>query len=191
MICTLSKETYINRKIKSKYNREIANDNGITEKTKAKPTDENYLCHNYELISLHLHFCQLLTTGKKAHENSCLLSRKRKENYRGGKHAGWNWIFRMHSKILWQIFGNYQFTAVKMKHDLSKRTQRTHKEPIPLDFHLPNIHTSLAEVNRRKLIDSGAIHLMGNFPLEATGKPRKGPLLTHYRAQKKILFPVK
>lgn len=31
----------------------------------------------------------------------------------------------------------------------------------------PNIHTSLAEVKRRKLIDSGAIHLIGNFPLEA------------------------
>lgn len=31
----------------------------------------------------------------------------------------------------------------------------------------PNIHTSLAEVKRRKLMDSGAIHLMGNFPLEA------------------------
>lgn len=48
--------------------------------------------------------------------------------------------------------------------DLSKRTQRSLP---PLGFHLPNIHTSLAEVNRRKLIDSGAIHLMGNFPLEA------------------------
>lgn len=43
--------------------------------------------------------------------------------------------------------------------------------------HLPNIHTSLAEVNRRKLIDSGAIHLIGNFPLEATGKARQGRLL--------------
>ena len=32
---------------------------------------------------------------------------------------------------------------------------------------LPNIHTSLAVVNRRKLIDSGAIHLIGSLPLDA------------------------
>lgn len=99
MTCTLSKEMYINREKKSKYNRETVNDNGITQKIKPKPTHKNHLCHNYELISLHLHFCQLLTRGKKAHENSGLLSRKRKEKYRGGKHAGRNWIFRMHRKI--------------------------------------------------------------------------------------------
>lgn len=34
----------------------------------------------------------------------------------------------------------------------------------------PNIQTSLAVVNRRKLIDSGAIHLMGSLPLEAEVK---------------------
>lgn len=46
--------------------------------------------------------------------------------------------------------------------------------------HLPNIHTSLAEVNRRKLIDSGAIHLIGNFPLEAKkeGKTRQAVIPT-------------
>ena len=32
---------------------------------------------------------------------------------------------------------------------------------------LPNIQTSLAVVKRRKLIDSGAIHLMGSTPFEA------------------------
>lgn len=32
---------------------------------------------------------------------------------------------------------------------------------------LPNIQTSLAVVNRRKFIDSGAIHLIGNLPLDA------------------------
>jgi len=32
---------------------------------------------------------------------------------------------------------------------------------------LPNIQTSEADVNRRKLMDSGAIHLIGSFPLEA------------------------
>lgn len=31
----------------------------------------------------------------------------------------------------------------------------------------PNIHTSLAVVNLRKLIDSGAIHLIGSLPLDA------------------------
>ena len=31
----------------------------------------------------------------------------------------------------------------------------------------PNIHTSLAEVKRLKFMDSGAIHLIGSFPLEA------------------------
>lgn len=31
----------------------------------------------------------------------------------------------------------------------------------------PNIQTSLADVNLLKLIDSGAIHLMGSLPLEA------------------------
>ena len=31
----------------------------------------------------------------------------------------------------------------------------------------PNIHTSDAVVNLRKLIDSGAIHLIGSFPFEA------------------------
>lgn len=34
-------------------------------------------------------------------------------------------------------------------------------------LNLPNIHTSLAVVNRLKLIDSGAIHLIGNLPLDA------------------------
>ena len=36
-----------------------------------------------------------------------------------------------------------------------------------LNFNLPNIHTSLADVNLLKLIDSGAIHLIGSLPLEA------------------------
>lgn len=40
---------------------------------------------------------------------------------------------------------------------------------------LPNIQTSLAEVNRRKFMDSGAIHLIGSFPLEAEN--------THYCLQ--------
>ena len=34
-------------------------------------------------------------------------------------------------------------------------------------MNLPNIQTSLAVVNLLKLIDSGAIHLMGSLPLEA------------------------
>lgn len=38
---------------------------------------------------------------------------------------------------------------------------------------LPNIHTSLAEVKRLKFIDSGAIHLIGSFPLEAAKPERK------------------
>ncbi len=33
--------------------------------------------------------------------------------------------------------------------------------------HTPNIHTSLRPVNRRKLMLSGAIHLMGSLPLDA------------------------
>lgn len=33
--------------------------------------------------------------------------------------------------------------------------------------YLPNIHTSDAVVNLLKLIDSGAIHLMGSLPLVA------------------------
>lgn len=66
---------------------------------------------------------------------------------------------------------------------------RGHKEPSSLGFHLPNIHTSLAEVNRRKLIDSGAIHLMGNFPLEATGKARKGRLLSPQQSSKTDSVP--
>lgn len=61
---------------------------------------------------------------------------------------------------------------------------RGHKEPSPLGFHLPNIHTSLAEVKRRKLMDSGAIHLMGNFPLEATGKAGGGRLLSPLQSSK-------
>ena len=32
---------------------------------------------------------------------------------------------------------------------------------------LPNIQTSLADVNLLKLMDSGAIHLIGSLPLEA------------------------
>jgi len=38
--------------------------------------------------------------------------------------------------------------------------------------HSPNIHTSLAEVKRLKFIDSGAIHLIGSFPLEAGNRER-------------------
>ena len=34
--------------------------------------------------------------------------------------------------------------------------------------HSPNIQTSLAEVKRLKLMDSGAIHLMGSLPLDAS-----------------------
>jgi len=34
-------------------------------------------------------------------------------------------------------------------------------------MHTPNIQTSLAVVNRLKLIDSGDIHLIGNLPLDA------------------------
>jgi hypothetical protein len=35
------------------------------------------------------------------------------------------------------------------------------------DKNLPNIQTSLAVVNRLKLMLSGAIHLIGNFPFDA------------------------
>lgn len=35
-------------------------------------------------------------------------------------------------------------------------------------IHTPNIHTSLSVENLRKLIDSGAIHLMGSLPFDAT-----------------------
>lgn len=38
------------------------------------------------------------------------------------------------------------------------------------DLNLPNIQTSLAVVNRLKLMDSGAIHLIGSFPLDAEKK---------------------
>ena len=34
-------------------------------------------------------------------------------------------------------------------------------------YNLPNIHTSLGLLNLLKLIDSGAIHLIGSFPFEA------------------------
>lgn len=37
-------------------------------------------------------------------------------------------------------------------------------------FFLPNIQTSLAVVNLLKLIDSGAIHLIGSLPFEAENK---------------------
>lgn len=67
------------------------------------------------------------------------------------------------------MFGNSSFT-VKMKH---RPPLIGHIRTPPFGVHSPNIQTSLAEVNRRKLIDSGAIHLMGNFPLEATGKARQ------------------
>lgn len=40
------------------------------------------------------------------------------------------------------------------------------------DQNSPNIQTSLAEVNLLKLIDSGAIHLIGSFPLEAETEHR-------------------
>lgn len=45
----------------------------------------------------------------------------------------------------------------------------------------PNIHTSLAEVNLLKLIDSGAIHLIGSLPFEAKTK-------THYNYCHKKAF---
>lgn len=46
---------------------------------------------------------------------------------------------------------------------------RTHKYHTPDDVYLnwPNIQTSLAEVNLLKLMDSGAIHLIGSLPFEA------------------------
>lgn len=37
-------------------------------------------------------------------------------------------------------------------------------------YRSPNIHTSLAVVNRLKLMDSGAIHLIGNRVTEAAEK---------------------
>lgn len=41
------------------------------------------------------------------------------------------------------------------------------KERTQPDLNLPNIQTSLAVVNRLKLMDSGAIHLIGSLPLDA------------------------
>lgn len=38
------------------------------------------------------------------------------------------------------------------------------------DHSSPNIQTSLADVNLLKLMDSGAIHLIGSLPLEAETK---------------------
>lgn len=46
------------------------------------------------------------------------------------------------------------------------------KNSVTLDS-LPNIHTSLAVVNRRKFIDSGAIHLIGNRVTDADGMEEK------------------
>jgi hypothetical protein len=42
-----------------------------------------------------------------------------------------------------------------------------------LRSNVPNIHTSLAAVNLLKLIDSGAIHLIGSLPLEAENRIRQ------------------
>ncbi len=52
--------------------------------------------------------------------------------------------------------------------------------------HSPNIQTSLAEVNRRKFMDSGAIHLMGSFPLEAV---KHTLLFTDYNNQTRLHYP--
>lgn len=41
------------------------------------------------------------------------------------------------------------------------------KERKTTELNLPNIQTSLAVVNRLKLMDSGAIHLIGSLPLDA------------------------
>lgn len=43
----------------------------------------------------------------------------------------------------------------------------------------PNIQTSLADVNLLKLIDSGAIHLIGSLPLEAETKTKRYVKITH------------
>lgn len=72
---------------------------------------------------------------------------------------------------IWKLF-----IYKRLKWNIELLHQDTWETP-PFGIHSPNIHTSLAEVNRRKLIDSGAIHLIGNFPLEATAKEREGRLL--------------
>lgn len=38
--------------------------------------------------------------------------------------------------------------------------------------HTPNIHTSEADEKRRKLMDSGAIHLIGSLPFEAINRQK-------------------
>lgn len=45
-------------------------------------------------------------------------------------------------------------------------------------FNSPNIQTSLAVVNRLKLMDSGAIHLIGSLPLEAETQKSEGRCYT-------------
>jgi len=55
--------------------------------------------------------------------------------------------------------------AAPQQENETKQTQRWKEHYRGLD--LPNIQTSLAVVKRLKLMDSGAIHLIGNLPLDA------------------------
>lgn len=48
------------------------------------------------------------------------------------------------------------------------------QDPAPSpSHHVPNIQTSLAVVKRRKLMDSGDIHLMGRRVMDAGGRDKK------------------
>ena len=64
------------------------------------------------------------------------------------------------------------FQAQTTNNNCSKPKLSPFPPPITLDdeIHSPNIQMSLAVVNLLKLIDSGAIHLIGSLPFEAVTK---------------------
>lgn len=61
-------------------------------------------------------------------------------------------------------------TPTSRREVLKDKPFNRNREEEHLEHNSPNIHTSLAEVNLLKLIDSGAIHLMGSLPFEAGKK---------------------
>lgn len=56
--------------------------------------------------------------------------------------------------------------------------------------HAPNIQTSLAVVKRRKLMDSGDIHLMGRRVIDAAGGRQMGAVLVAAEGLKRAPGPL-
>lgn len=77
------------------------------------------------------------------------------------------WGRHRHAKVTYSDESHHHTVWSKQTHLKETGLIKQQDHSINIKKNSPNIQTSLADVNLLKLIDSGAIHLMGSLPLEA------------------------